>query len=250
MASVEVLVDQQCFWIHAALTIPEQIEVFTDLLERSKHVNDNHGPKRPCMNPSPKTLLFDGCVPTLRFGRSRYGESNETNLPLDSVYDRLILQNATSTITRCCHCLDQSASSNETIASHIDTTKNDTQSKNFGYNRYSIGVIRYGAPNEKFSEHIDHCNDPNGWVILLSLGCTAKFTVRGSKDAPKRVIDLASGDILVFDPSSNAAIQHGVASILPSTCPEALVQAFGMDMVANNRYGVQCRTSLQTDSPE
>ena len=77
MASVEVVVDQQCFWIQAALTISEQIEVFTDLLERSKNVDDNHGPKRPCMNPSPKTLLFDGRVPTLRFGRSRNGKVND-----------------------------------------------------------------------------------------------------------------------------------------------------------------------------
>jgi len=248
MASVEVLVDQHCFWIHTALTIPEQIEVFADLLERSKHVDNS---KRPCMNPSPKTLLFDGRVPTLRFGRSRDIDENgnETNLPLDSVYDRLILRKAVALLTRC-RCLDQSTGeSNDNVASHIDKT-NNVQSKHFGYNRYSIGVIRYGAPNERFPEHIDHCNDPNGWVILLSLGCTAKFTVRGSKDAPKRVIDLASGSVLVFDPSSNATIQHGVASILPSTCPEALVRAFGKDMMANNRYGVQCRTSLQINTPE
>ena len=90
--------DRQCFWIRNALKIKQQIEVFRDLLERSKHVDNTS--KRPCMNPSPKTLLFEGPAPTLRFGKSRDSddENESSSFSLESVYDRLILRTHPTTI--------------------------------------------------------------------------------------------------------------------------------------------------------
>merc|ERR1711963_1199407 len=95
--------------------------------------------------------------------------------------------------------------------------------------------------NISVAEHIDHCNNPKAWVVLLSLGCTATFSVRKSRDDPKTLLKLESGDVMVFDPSTTAAIRHGVVSIEESTCPRALAEAF-QDM-AEHRFGVQCRTS-------
>jgi alkylated DNA repair dioxygenase AlkB len=177
------------------------------------------------MNPTPKTLYFDGNTPALRFGeRSGTGNRSGEESPLDSVYYRKVLGKTMSL-----------------ASSHLPGRRLDC-------NRYSVGVIRYEAPNGSFPEHIDHCNVPNGWVVLLSLGCTARFSVcKGQRhnNASKRVVELQSGDIMVFDPSTEAAIFHGVLSILPSTCPQDLVRAFGETTMGQHRYGVQCRTSLE-----
>ena len=72
--TVEVLVDGTCFWIRNALGIDEQIEVFREIRDRSKHIDNSQ--KTPCMNPTPKTLLFDGYTPTLRFGKPRCTNSD------------------------------------------------------------------------------------------------------------------------------------------------------------------------------
>lgn len=243
---VEVVLQNECFWIHNAITPKEQIDVFADILERSKHVDNMQ--KRPCMNPSPKTLIFNGHEPTLRFGKKRdnEGQSNEESTisrSLSSIYDELILRRATSLVYPFVH----GKKTTQEAESALD------------YNRYSVGVIRYAAPNGSFPEHIDHCSHPNGWVVLLSLGCKAKFSVRKSipkdnianaaekkKHNPKIHLELNSGDVLVFDPSSEAAVLHGVASILPSTCPQALIDAFGEEAMSNHRYGVQCRTGFES----
>ena len=240
----DVIIENECFWIRNALGIKEQIEVFGDILERSKNVDNTQ--KRPCMNPSPKTLVFDGHKSTLRFGKKRdndeNGDTTASSSSLSSVYERLILRKASSFVSHYVAGKQRRASGQQLL---------------LNCDRYSVGVIRYAAPNGSFPEHIDHCNDSNGWVFLLSLGCTARFSVQKrlsknykntttiTKKNEKFLIELNSGDILVFDPSSEAAILHGVVSILPSTCPEALVQAFGEESMANHRYGVQCRTSLE-----
>ena len=78
-------------------------------------------------------------------------------------------------------------------------------------------------------------------MVLLSIGCTATFSIRGSRDDPKTFLKLESGDVMVFDPSTAAAVRHGVVSIEVTTCPKALAEAF--EDMAGHRYGVQCRTS-------
>ncbi len=244
---VDVVVEKDCFWVHNILTIKEQIQVFEDILERSKNVDNTQ--KRPCMNPSPKTLLFDGHKSTLCFRKKRENnddfESDETPASMSSVYDELILRRVSSL-----------------VAEHVGEKERNGAMPGLQYDRYSVGVIRYAAPNGIFPEHIDHCNDANGWVFLMSLGCTARFSVQKKPpktnrinaavanainvvETNKEVLELKSGDVLVFDPSTEAAILHGVNSIIPSTCPGALVQAFGEEAMANHRYGVQCRTSVE-----
>ena len=59
---------------------------------------------------------------------------------------------------------------------------------------------------------MDHRND-NSCVYLLSLGCTAEFVVQEGH-SEKLTLSLQSGDVLAFDPSSKAAITHGVQSIV------------------------------------
>lgn len=53
-------------------------------------------------------------------------------------------------------------------------------------------------------------------------------------------LQLRSGDVLVFEPSSRAAIAHEVAGVgEEDSCPVALGEAF--DELRRFRYGVQCR---------
>jgi 2OG-Fe(II) oxygenase superfamily len=243
LPSVEVLIENQCYWVHSALTIHEQIQVLGDILDRCKPTTDGRDPrKRTCMNPSPETLfLEDGYKPTLRFGNfhddnisaGECSENDPGDVPLSSVYNECILQKVTPLVFPKLQNLPYQNNSDV-----------NARCSNCPYNGYSVGVIRYDAPNGSFPEHIDHCNE-NPWVVLLSLGCTARFSVRNKDMASKKILELTSGDVVVFDPSTKAAIRHGVISILPSTCPRALQQAFGVEATANHRYGVQCRTSLK-----
>eukprot|EP00587_Corethron_hystrix_P013744 CAMPEP_0113325762 /NCGR_PEP_ID=MMETSP0010_2-20120614/18005_1 /TAXON_ID=216773 ORGANISM="Corethron hystrix, Strain 308" /NCGR_SAMPLE_ID=MMETSP0010_2 /ASSEMBLY_ACC=CAM_ASM_000155 /LENGTH=152 /DNA_ID=CAMNT_0000185737 /DNA_START=162 /DNA_END=617 /DNA_ORIENTATION=+ /assembly_acc=CAM_ASM_000155 len=139
-ASVDVLVENKCFWIHDALTMEEQIEVFEEILERSKHTDNRQ--KAPCMNPSPKTLLFDGPTPTLRFGRSGThtndggDDGSAPSVSLSSVFEKLILRRAFSLASRHLRPIDGAAA-------------------RFAYDRHSVGVIRYAAPHGRFPEHVD-----------------------------------------------------------------------------------------------
>lgn len=237
---VEVLLENECcLWIHNALSTEEQILVFQDILERSKEVDNTQ--KTPCMNPSPKTLLFNGSTPTLRFDKHQSddninnGVDNSVTTSLSSVFNHLILRRAFSlALSKIKH------ESNKNLASANTASRIEY---GYQYDRYSVAVIRYDAPNGSFPEHIDHCNNSNAHVVLLSLGCTARFTVRGPSNTTKRTLKLKSGDILVFDPSTQAAIKHGVTAIDVSTCPVELVSTFGEDIMGNKRYGVQCRTS-------
>jgi hypothetical protein len=70
---------------------------------------------------------------------------------------------------------------------------------------------------------VDHCND-GSWVFLFSLGCTASFFVQFpttdldvDMDWERRhAFQMKSGDVLVFDPSSDTRILHGVTSVVNS----------------------------------
>ena len=239
--TVDILIDKACYWIHNAISIGEQIEVFQEIQERSKDIDNSQ--KTPCMNPSPKTLIFNGNTPTLCFGNSQSHSDDDgvplTSASLSSVFERLIVSRAMALVSQ------QHLQPPQTEASPShgsdDSTTNIIVAEHMGVDRYTVSVIRYPAPDGSFAEHIDHCNNPKAWVVLLSLGCTATFSVRRSRDDPKTLLKLESGDVMVFDPSTTAAIRHGVVSIEESTCPRALVEAF--EDMAEHRFGVQCRTS-------
>ena len=235
--TVEILVDKACYWIHNAISIGEQIEVFQEIQEQSKDIDNSQ--KTPCMNPSPKTLIFNGNTPTLCFGKSQSNSDDDvvplTSASLSSVFERLIVRRAMALVSQ------QHLQPPFTRVSPSHGSDDSTTTTGLGFDRYTVSVIRYPAPDGSFAEHIDHCNNPGAWVVLLSLGCTATFSVRRSRDDPKTLLKLASGDVMVFDPSTTAAIRHGVVSIEESTCPRALVEAF--EDMAGHRFGVQCRTS-------
>merc|ERR1712062_334574 len=106
------------------------------------------------------------------------------------------------------------------------------------YDNVGMGVIKYSSPKGKFPPHIDHCK--NSFVYLTSLGCTANFMVKTPCMEEKNVFKFNSGDFLVFDASTEAAILHGVLSIDDeTTCPKELGNKF--DVMKNHRFGVQCR---------
>ena len=237
--TVEILVDKACYWIHNAISIGEQIEVFQEIQERSKDIDNSQ--KTLCMNPSPKTLIFNGNTPTLCFGKSQSNSDDDvvplTSASLSSVFERLIVRRAMALVSQQ-HLQPLYTGVSSSHGSDDSTT---IVAEHLGFDRYTVSVIRYPAPDGSFAEHIDHCNNPGAWVVLLSLGCTATFSVRRSRDDPKTLLKLASGDVMVFDPSTTAAIRHGVVSIEESTCPRALVEAF--EDMAGHRFGVQCRTS-------
>uniref|UniRef100_A0A7S1NCH2 Alpha-ketoglutarate-dependent dioxygenase AlkB-like domain-containing protein n=1 Tax=Eutreptiella gymnastica TaxID=73025 RepID=A0A7S1NCH2_9EUGL len=216
-AAVEVLLeDRHCYLIRNCLSLSEQTSIYQDILCRSK---DTDNRSKSCMHPTPKTIIFDGNQSSLKFSG-------------DNTYNTLIVQNANGILRK-----EAQNKSQNGMLSKIMTTSCGTDTK------MSIGVIRYHVPDGKFPEHVDHCND-NSWVYLLSLGCSATFVVKGPH-SEKQMFQFNSGDVLVFDPSSDAAIVHGVNSIdgsingddLPSDCPEDFLQY---------RFGVQCRVKMQT----
>lgn len=213
-AAVEALLDDRpCYLIRNCLNPSEQISIYQDFSHRSKHTDNR---SKPCMNPTPKTIIFDGNQSTLKFSSD------------DNIYNKLIVQTANDALKK--EEVLQKKHQQLATACNTDTTA------------MSVGVIRYQVPNGNFPEHIDHCND-NSWVYLLSLGCSANFVVKGnSPQSEKQQFRFRSGDVLVFDPSSDAAIVHGVDSIngdeVPLLdCPEELQQF---------RFGVQCRVKMQT----
>ncbi len=213
--TVEALLeDRPCYLIRNCLNPSEQTSIYQDIIHRSQHTDNQ---SKPCMNPTPKTIIFDGNQSTLKFS----GE--------DNIYNKLIVQTVNDVLKKEQVILPKKHSSYFNTALNTDTTTT-----------MSVGVIRYQVPNGKFPEHIDHCND-NSWVYLLSLGCSANFVVKGgSSQSEKQQFRFKSGDVLVFDPSSDAAIVHGVASIngdeVPLLdCPEEFQQF---------RFGVQCRVKM------
>ena len=86
--------------------------------------------------------------------------------------------------------------------------------------------------------------------MLFSLGRTVTFHLQTPGMARRHTFEMKSGDALVFDPSSEAAIVHGVIGI---ACAEeeasargdeleALVEKF--DVLRSSRFGIQCRVLL------
>ena len=115
-------------------------------------------------------------------------------------------------------------------------TRNGIVSNN--YKSISMATIQYASPSGQFPPHVDHCK--NSFVYLMSLGCTANFMVKGPNMELKKNFKFHSGDLLIFNASTEAAILHGVVSIDSETSsPIELANRFAI--LQNHRYGVQCR---------
>ena len=119
----------------------------------------------------------------------------------------------------------------------------------------SMAVIQYcpsGTSNNIgscFPPHIDHCND-GSWVVLFSLGCTALFQIRSPDMSHKETIKMESGDVLVFDPSSEAAVLHGVDDMIEESCNNSRWTGLGkqFEVLRYSRLGVQCRVTTKSQS--
>lgn len=218
-----LLEDRHCYLIRNCLSPSEQSVIYQDILGRSK---DTDNTTVTCMYPTPKTIIFDDNQSTLKFTAS------------DNIYSQLIVQKANASLQK-----DEQAQQNERQDDNL--LKRITCDPDILMaTTTSLGVIRYPVPHGNFPEHVDHCND-GSWVYLLSLGCTANFVVRGparhcSGDViKKQTFEFKSGDVLVFDPSTDAAIVHGVKSIQNE-------HGFANDNCSpedfqHYRFGVQCR---------
>ena len=204
---VETILEDQCYVIRQTLSPSEQAQVFEDLMERSKNTDNTS----TSLYPSPKTIRFDGELSKLRF--------NHTDV--SSVYKQLILDKAADHLFRD-NDMGKRAVGPTWLQSRVE---------------FTVAAIRYGVATGALADHVDHCND-GSWVVLLSLGCTAKFNVNN------KGILFRSGDILVFDPSTKAGVSHGIKCIVSQEedmykMDDGLIQRH--PTLKQYRFGVQCR---------
>ena len=208
------LLDQDCCLLRDLLNPEEQQTIFQYIDDEDQTPWDSL-PR--VMVPSPKTLLFAEGQPNLRF---EFGDSSVI----------------TDMVTKANEILDRNGLCNNRESAHGSGSKSLTTQ----YKSLSMAAIRYQAPDGQFPPHVDHCD--NSFVYLMSLGCTANFMVETPAMGEKRMLKLRSGDLLVFDASTNAAILHGVLGIDDGSCPGYLSSMF--PVLQNHRYGVQCRLHL------
>ena len=204
---VEALVPS-CFLLRSALALEEEVRLFDFIMEKDGTDWDSI---RPCMNPTPKTLEL----------LSQPGAEKTPNLDFRP---------------------DDEAAVVEMVGKAIGILNWSRPIKSM-----SMAAIRYCASGSSpiigscFPPHVDHCND-GSWVVLFSLGCAAAFHVKTPGTA-QHSFEMQSGDILVFDPSSEAAILHGVAGVGGAqSCARGLGERF--EVLRGSRYGVQCRVSF------
>mmetsp|Transcript_18689 Transcript_18689/g.46252 ORF Transcript_18689/g.46252 Transcript_18689/m.46252 type:complete len:243 (-) Transcript_18689:2-730(-) len=217
------VIDTDCFLLCNLLSLDEQVQLFESIDCRDKTAEYDMAPKA-CMYPSPKTLIF---------GRDDEG----VNIPLQvfesrekSIVHDLIISRGTNVLNR------------QNVSNLTWNNRSKSLGNNDGGFSIKMAVIRYmsESPNSKFPRHIDHCD--GSYVYLTSLGCTARFLVKGPNMTEKRILEMRSGDVLIFNASTAAAIEHGVEGIDGSeTCPVALGER--CPVLQNHRYGVQCRVN-------
>ena len=168
---------------------------------QSKDKSPKDAPR--ALYPSPKTLLLGENEPSLKY---EFGQKSVFNEMIDNANDLLVNRNLLT---------------------------NDL----YKYKSITVAAIEYPSPNGKFPAHIDHSNS---FVYLLSVGCTANFMVQGPNMECKKIFKFNSGDLLVFNASTDAAILHAVINIDDETsCPVELGNTF--PVLQKHRYGVQCR---------
>jgi hypothetical protein len=198
-----------------ALTLDEQAQLFSFIHE---HDVTDWEKLAPCMNPTPKTLEF-----------AQQQGAQSTRILSYSPNDKMAVPKVVEMVTKAIGILGW----HKAIKS------------------MTVAAIRYCASGTHpcigscFPPHIDHCND-GSWVVLFSLGLPATFHIQTPSMTQRHTFDMNSGDVLVFDPSSQAAILHGVAGV--AFGEEAIVTGEELgtrfDVLRRSRFGVQCRVAL------
>lgn len=198
------------------LSHEEQLRLFGFVHERDATDWDGLS---PCMNPSPKTLQ-------LAPHRGARAAPHLTFRPDDEAAVVEMVQKATRALGW-----------SRTVRS------------------VTVAAIRYCASGSdpriggSFPPHVDHCND-GSWVFLFSLGRTATLHIKTPDDALRRSFRMRSGDALVFDPSSEAAVLHGIDVVArgeEDTSPRRNALGETFEMLRRSRFGVQCRVSFVVD---
>jgi len=232
----------KCFLLKNFFSFEQQVELFQYIQDRDKTPWDSL-PK--VMVPTPTTLLLGEEQPSLGF---QFGEQTVVNKMVEAARETIV---------------KQQKNENDDILTDPALPP---------YKSLSFATIRYQAPDGKFPPHIDHCNK-NSYVFLMSIGCTANFLVKTPEMADAannhlfteeerkfgKRFKMHSGDMLVFDASSEAAVLHGVMGIDESnyapihaenegtheekgddrTVLERLIQRY--PVLQNHRFGIQCR---------
>ena len=246
---IEVM-DKQCYLLRNFFSIEEQIELFDYIQSHDR--TDWNAPR--ALYPTPKTL---------RFRRVIDEESSEDKNNEHPYMPHLNYKFGQKSVVT-----EMISKANEIIRGNIPRVDDVDLSH---YKNISMAAIQYDVPNGRMAAHIDHCQ--NSFVCLMSLGCTANFMVKGPNMGEKRIFKFNSGDLLVFNASTEAAILHEVVGIVGdnindkngskqtantafsaeqisnqnlgqgqdyhSSCPMALGNRF--PILQKHRYGVQCR---------
>ena len=87
----------------------------------------------------------------------------------------------------------------------------------------------------------NHYDNHEGWVVLFSVGCVARFHLQKGDDRAHD-LEMASGDVLIFNGSTAHQVYHGVQGIIPGTAPSHLDP-----MLQQGRIGLQLRGDPEQD---
>ena len=205
---MEVL-DKECFLLRNLLSLEEQVELFEFIEKNDKSPNTDGKP--PVLSPAPKTLLLgDDGYPLKKY---EFAGASLANQIVKKATDRLKAQNMS-------------------VMRGFDLCQ---------FKSLSLGAIRYEAPHGRFPPHVDHCNE--SFVFLASIGCTANFMIRGPRMAQPKRVQFFSGDMLVFNASTEANILHAVESIERTGSDAWVSLAKKFPLLRGHRYGVQIRMS-------
>ena len=84
-----------------------------------------------------------------------------------------------------------------------------------------------------------HVDNMDGWVVLFSFGCDARFYLQLLSNKRRKhgvVVNMKSGDVIIFEGGSKERVLHGVDSIVNNTAPKHF-----NGILSNARIGLQLR---------
>lgn len=97
------------------------------------------------------------------------------------------------------------------------------------------------APDVAAAHHFVDCR--RGWIVIVSLGCSANFTFQIGSAGETKEVKVESGDVLFFPTDSKSAVFHGVKSIADTAVPSHLQKSW----LSGSRLSLQFRQSLRKE---
>jgi hypothetical protein len=201
--------DTECFLLRNLLSLEEQIELFEYIAKNDNTPSPGSDGKPPVLSPAPKTLLLGDDGSPLR--NYKFSDTSVVNQFVKKASERLKAQDLN-------------------VVRGFDLCQ---------FKSLSMAAIRYEAPHGRFPPHVDHCNE--SFVFLASMGCTANFMVKGPTMVEAKRLKLFSGDMLVFNSSTEANILHAVESIDETGSAVGVSLASKFPVLRVHRYGIQIR---------